>query len=342
MLRAWRTSTAPKDSWVACRARGHRCGRGRGGRTLAWPGQTNEQFFQPVALGAHRAHADAGIAQGGEHAVEVHRARHVQVQRVAVDGGERGAFDRRQLRGQLTVDIEQEAFHIEFGQQFAHRPMGDDLAVVDDGQVAAQVLGFFQVMRGQDDGGAGGVDVLEHAPHVAADFDVHTGGGFVQDQQARLGHHGAGDHQPALHAAGERAAHHLGLFPQVRAAQFHFGQRLGLTARHAVETSVIDQDVEGFFEQVEVDFLRHQADQAHRIAAVAGQVGTEHFHLPAGQVHQRADDADQGGFAGPVGAEQGEEIAWHDVQRHALERLGAVVVGLAQIAHAQGGRTGRG
>lgn len=314
-------------------------GRGNGG--VARPGQTDEQFFQPVALGAHRAHPDAGIAQGSEHAVEVHRARHVQIQRMAVDCGERGAFDHRKLRRQLTIDIEQEAFHVELGQQLAHRALGDDLAVVDDGQVAAQVLGLFQVVGGQDDRGAGGIDLLEHAPHVAADLDVHTGGGLVQDQQPRLGHHGASDHQAALHAAGERAAHHLRLFPQMRAAQLGLRQGGSLLARHAVETGVVDQDVEGLFEQVEVHFLRDQADQPHRIAAVADQIGAEHLDLALREVHQRADDADQGGLARPVGAEQGEKVARRNVQRHALERLGAVVVGLAQVAHAQGGCRGR-
>jgi hypothetical protein len=101
--------------------------------------------------------------------------------------------------------------------------------VVDDRQVAAQVLGFFQVVRGEDDRGAGGVDLLQHAPHVAADLDVHAGGRFVQDQQARAGHHRAGDHQPALHAAGQRAAHHLCLFPQVRPLEFLFGALLGFS-----------------------------------------------------------------------------------------------------------------
>jgi hypothetical protein len=37
----------------------------------------------------------------------------------------------------------------------------NDLAVVDDGDVAAQLLGFLEVVGGQDDGGAGGVDVAK-------------------------------------------------------------------------------------------------------------------------------------------------------------------------------------
>src|SRR5690606_18633602 len=109
--------------------------------------------------------------------VEVHRPRHVQVQGVAVGRHQGRALDLRQLRGQFAVDVEQEALHVQLRQQGTHRSLLDDGAAVDDGEVAAQVLRFLQVVRGQDDGGAGGVDIAQHAPHVAADLDVHAGGG---------------------------------------------------------------------------------------------------------------------------------------------------------------------
>ncbi len=261
---------------------------------------------------------------------------------MAVGGDQGHALDRRQLRRQVAVDVEQEALHVQLGQQRAHRALLDDAAVVDDRQVPAQALGFFQVVRGQDDGGAGDIDLAQDSPHIAADFDVHARGGLVEDQQARAGHHRAGDHQPPFHAAGQRAAHHLRLLPQVRALELDLGQRLGFLARHAVEAGVVDQDVERLLEQVEIDFLRHQADQAHRRAALAHQVGAEHFDLAFAEVDQGGNDADQGGLAGAIGAEQGEEIAWLHFQRDALEGLHAVVVGLAQIPHAQRGSRGTG
>ncbi len=239
---------------------------------------------------------------------------------------------------QLAVDIEQEAFHVQLGEQAAHRPLLDDGAMVDDRQVAAEAFRLFQVMRGQDDGGAGGVDVLQGLPHAAADLDVHAGGGFVQDQQPGPGHHGAGDHQAPLHAAGQRAAHHLRLLPQLGALEFLFRPHQRLGARHPVEAGVVDQDVDRLLEHVEVDFLRHQADQAQGVVAVARQVDAEHLDLAAALVHQRTDDADQGRLAGAVGAEQGEEITGRDLQRHALQGLHAVVVDLAEIGNGERGR----
>jgi hypothetical protein len=57
---------------------------------------------------------------------------------------------------------------------------------------------------------------------------------------------------------------------------------------------------------------------------VAVDVVAEHAHAPAGLVHQRRDDADRGGLAGAVGAEQREEVTRLDRQVYALERLHAV------------------
>jgi hypothetical protein len=44
------------------------------------------------------------------------------------------------------------------------------------------------------------------------------------------------------------------------------------------------------------------------------EVDAEHLDLAGSLVDQRTDDADQGGLAGAVRAEQGEEIAGRDVQ----------------------------
>src|SRR6185312_2259268 len=53
---------------------------------------------------------------------------------------------------------------------------------------------------------------------------------------------------------------------------------------------------------------------------------------PRALVDQRGDDADQGGLARPVRAEECEEIAGLDVEVDPLEGLDAVLVGLRQAA----------
>ena len=60
------------------------------------------------------------------------------------------------------------------------------------------------------------------------------------------------------------------------------------------------------------------------------------FHGAAGLLHQRADHADRGRLARPVGSQQREEITLRHVQIDALQRGEAVGVGLAELADGQG------
>ena len=124
------------------------------------------------------------------------------------------------------------------------------------------------------------VDLAQELPHGAADLDVHAGGGLVQDQQPRLVHQGAGDHQAALHAAREGARHVVALLPQGQLLQVFLGALLAPRARDAVEPRLVHHDVEDFLELVEVEFLRHQADAGLGRFEFAVDVVVEHRDLP--------------------------------------------------------------
>jgi hypothetical protein len=55
------------------------------------------------------------------------------------------------------------------------------------------------------------------------------------------------------------------------------------------------------------------------------------------QIGDAADDADQRGLAGAVGAEQGEDLALVDVEIDVLQRLEAGAIGLRQIGDGDDG-----
>ncbi len=194
-------------------------------------------------------------------------------------------------------------------------------------------------MRGQDHRGAGRVDGADELPHRAADLDVDAGSRLIEDQQLRLVHHRAGNHQPPLHAAGQRARLHLCLVPQAQLLQVLLRPFRRFLARDAVEAGLVHADVERLLELVEVDLLRHQPDQPHRRAAILVDRYAEHVRIAGSGVHQRGQDADQGGLAGTVGTEQGEKIAGLHGQADAFQRFDAVAVGFAQIVDdKRGGR----
>ena len=80
-------------------------------------------------------------------------------------------------------------------------------------------------------------------------------------------------------------------------------------------------------ERVGGQLLRDQADQRAGGAEGTGVVMAVHGDRAAAGSDDAADGADQGGLAGAVGAEQGEDLAAMDVEVDALEGLEARGVG---------------
>src|SRR5690606_24154708 len=93
----------------------------------------------------------------------------------------------------------------------------------------------------------------------------------------------------------------------------------------------------GLLELVEVELLRHHPETTLEPGGVAIQVVAEHVHRAAGLVHQRGKNADGGGLAGTIGAQQCVEVALGHVQIDAFQRLEAVTVNLGQLSDRQSG-----
>ncbi len=238
--------------------------------------------------------------------------------------------------GQVLLEVEHEGFNVQLAQQVAHAGVLDDGAVVDDADVAAQLFGLFQVMGGEDDGDALLVEFGEKAPHRTAQFNVHPGSGFVENQQARFVDQRAGNHQAAFHAARKRTRRYIALVPKAQLGQVLLGPLLGDFWRNAIVAGLGHNNVETLLELVEVEFLRHDAQAALERRRRTVQVVTEHIDRAAGLVHQGRKDADGGGLAGAVGAKQGEEVAFGNIEVDAIEGLKAVAVGLGQLSDGQG------
>ena len=107
-------------------------------------------------------------------------------------------------------------------------------------------------------------------------------------------HQGAGDHQATLHAAGEGAGSHVALLPQIELAQVLLGADLRFRLGHAVETGLMGDNLDHFFELAEVELLWHQPELGLGLFQIAVDVVAKHLHLAATLVHQRTDDADGG------------------------------------------------
>ena len=144
---------------------------------------------------------------------------------------------RRRDRLNLVLQLERQAFAAEFLHQLGLVLDQDDLALVDDADPVRHLLGFVDVMGGEDDGDAGGLQRSHHFPHALAQLDVDAGGRLVEEQDLWLVRQRLCDHHAPLHAAGQREDLCVLLVPQRQVLQhlLDMGRVLRLAEQAAAE-----------------------------------------------------------------------------------------------------------
>ena len=165
---------------------------------------------------------------------------------------------------------------------------------------------------------------------------VEAGGGLVQHQQPRPGDHAAGDFQPALMAVGQVAGLAVGVFAQAHEVQplggmadgLGFGTTVGRQTQQACQQAALHLGVLGhkqvfqygeLLEEAHVLEGAHQAVTGHLMAGLARDlVAIQPDAAPGGPV-EPADAVEDGGLAGAVGADDGEDLVGGDRQRHAID-----------------------
>ena len=220
-------------------------------------------------------------------------------------------------------------------QEATHAITLDDVAVIDDGDVAAQRFGFLEVMGGEDDGRPAGVDLAQEIPHRAPHFDIYARGGLIENQEARLVHERPRDHEATLHASRERAGDAATLIPKLQVLQILLRPLARDAPLDAIEPRLIDDDRLGRLEHVEVDLLRNHSDARLGGVQVLIDVVAENAHLSGGLIHKGSHNTDEGGLAGAIRPEKCEKVPRSYVQIDAFQRLHAVLIGLDQASYAK-------
>ena len=107
--------------------------------------------------------------------------------------------------------------------QFVRRAESDDAAVIDDGEALAERVGFFHVVRGQQNGFAALVVLANDFPEQQSRLRIEAGARLVEEEHLRIVHHGARDGEALHHAAGESADHLVGAVGQLEAVEKRCG-----------------------------------------------------------------------------------------------------------------------
>ena len=212
---------------------------------------------------------------------------------------------------------------------------GERLAVVDDRDPLAQDVRLLHVVRREERRLAGAVEVFEDAPEVDARLRVDAGRRLVEEEHLRLVDERAGDHQPLREAAGELEDHRAGAVGERELLEQLVRPRAGLRARHAEEAAVVVEVLPDGERAVERVRLRDDADLALDGGRVAPDVEAGDERPALRRDDRRRQHPDRRRLAGPVRAEQAEELAAADLEVEPVDG-NEVAVDLAELFGADG------
>ena len=199
--------------------------------------------------------------------------------------------------------------------------LGDHGAVVDDHDVVGEHVGFLEVLRGEQDGGAATHERLDHAPELVAALGVESGGGLVEEEHGRAVHERGGEVEATAHAAGVRARHAVGgvaereLLEQLVGAGGDLRRRQVRQLAHQREVLATGEVL------VDRGVLAGEADAPSHPLRVLAHVDAEHAGGSPVGLEQGGEHPHGRGLARAVGPEQAEDLAFGHLERDPFHRL---------------------
>jgi hypothetical protein len=224
----------------------------------------------------------------------------------------------------LVRDGDLQALPSDLGLELVRRPFGDHPSPVEHGDPVGQPVGLLHVLRGEQDRGAAGGQLLDDVPHPQPSPRVQSGGGLVQEQHL-WGEDEAGRQvQAPAHPAGEGLHHPGGHVGQVELGQQLLGPPPGHVLGEVVQAAEHLQVLPPGEVLVDGGVLAGQADPSAELVGPPGHVQAGHLgralvrgqqcgqHLHRGGLPRavRAQEAEDGArLHGQVNAVQGDHVA---------------------------------
>ena len=216
----------------------------------------------------------------------------------------------------------------------ARRAVGDDAAVVDDGDPVAEPLGLVHVVGGEEHGAAAGLEAVHDVPHLPARLR-DRGRWWARPGTAAPGRP-PGRRPRRGAASARRRACPPGRRPSRVRPTSAMTSSGGPAARGRTRRNRSTVSPTCSFSESTVCW--RQTPRRSRIARSSlPQRRPSTDHLAGGRLEQPLEDLDRGRLARAVRAEQAEALAGRDLEgdpAHGLHRA----VALAEVAHDDGGR----
>ena len=185
-----------------------------------------------------------------------------------------------------------------------------------------ELVGFLQVLRGEEHGGAVGDQVADERPRVEAGPGVQSGGRFVEDEDLWAADKAGAQVEAASHASRVGLDWPVGRLEQAEPVERFLGSRLGHLSAQSVEPADHHQVLssgEGF---VDRGVLAGQADEASNSVRVVLDIDPADPCMSGVGGEESGQDPHQGGLPGPVGSQQALHAPRRDAQVDADKGFG--------------------
>jgi hypothetical protein len=201
---------------------------------------------------------------------------------------------------------------------------------------AMTALGLVQVRRGEQDRHALGRQLGQRVPELAPRDGIDAGGRLVEQEDARLGHEGAGQGELLLHAAAQPAGQAPGEALQAKHGQVALPSRLDVAHGDTPQLTHVAKVLGHAEVLVQAERLREVADVRARVP----RRPAEQLRLARRRLHHATQDLERRRLAGAVGPDESEDLPGADLEIDAAHRRDRAVA-LDEPARADGdGRIG--
>ena len=223
-------------------------------------------------------------------------------------------------RAVLQLDVHRVAAQPRF--QLGRGPLDDDLALRDDGEPVGQLVGFLEVVRGEEDRQRLCLrEPRNLVPHRDARLRVEPRRRLVEEEHARAVHQAERDVEAAAHPARVVLDDAVGGVRDADELEQLGGARSEVAPAHPLDAALQHQVLAAGAELVDAGVLWHVADRTPYGVLLGAHVMAGDRRAAFVGVGQRHEDANGGRLAGAVRPEQPEHLALAHLERDAVERL---------------------
>ena len=285
-------------------------------------GQLQEDIIERGPAQPDVADADLGPAQLGGcllHQLEpVARGRKGEPVRALVRLGLAAAHPRQQRLRPVTLPRAGQFYLQDLAAdailELVPGSLRDHLPAVDDGDPVGQLIGFLEVLGGQQDRCPLAPQFAHDGPDLVAAARIQARGRLVEEQHLRARQQAGGDVEPAAHAAGVGPGRPVSRLRQVEPLEQLAGAAASVLAGQLEQTAEHLQVLPPGQQLVDRRELPSQAGQVADGGRLSRHVVAEDLRPARIRRQQRGQDADQRGLARPVRAQQAKHHPRRDLE----------------------------